>query len=174
MPRQYERQGMTIEAWMEAKSIPEPNSGCRLWEGEIRGRMGYGFVRYDGRPQRAHRVAYQLACGPIPDGMFVCHKCDVPSCVNPDHLFLGTPADNMRDMAAKGRNVTMDGATNGLARLTRESARAIFVDRRLRREIAREYGITKTSVTEIRRGQRYQKETEDLRAARAVLPDSPK
>lgn len=162
MSRQYERHGMTIEAWMEAKSIGEPNSGCYLWEGEIRGRMSYGFVRYNGRSQRAHRVAYELAKGPIPPGMFVCHKCDVPSCVNPSHLFLGTPADNMRDMAAKGRNVTMDGAGNGLARLTRDSARAIFLDGRPRRVIATEYGVSESTISDVQSGLRYQDETAGL------------
>lgn len=79
--------------------------GCWLWTGHtIRG--GYGVMRYtsSNRATTAHRISYEIHVGPIPDGMFVLHRCDVPACVNPAHLFLGTQFDNMRDMVAKGRH----------------------------------------------------------------------
>jgi hypothetical protein len=66
-------------------------------------KFGYGVIRYAGRVQKAHRVSYTLNNSPIPDGMMVCHSCDNPSCVRPDHLFLGTQQDNMDDRMAKGR-----------------------------------------------------------------------
>lgn len=66
-------------------------------------RNGYGQIEHCGRALRAHRVAYELANGPIPLGMVICHSCDNPRCVNVDHLFIGTQADNMADMVAKGR-----------------------------------------------------------------------
>jgi hypothetical protein len=97
-------------ARFHAKYIPEPNSGCWLWDGWVNGR-GYGRFGKG----LAHRISWELHRGPIPAGMNICHKCDVPPCVNPDHLFLGTQTDNMRDCARKGRlgaHVVAVGAAN--------------------------------------------------------------
>lgn len=80
---------------------PEPMSGCWLWIGVDDGDTGYG--RFGPRQHQAHRVSWLLYRGPIPAGLFVLHRCDVPRCVNPTHLFLGTQTDNVRDCIAKGR-----------------------------------------------------------------------
>jgi hypothetical protein len=93
-----------------AKYVPEPNSGCWLWTAHC-DRQGYGTLTAmpeesaKGKrwPFMAHRISFEQFRGPIPEGMCVLHKCDVPSCVNPDHLFLGSNADNMADKVAKGR-----------------------------------------------------------------------
>jgi hypothetical protein len=84
---------------------PEPNTGCWLWTGtaNMRG-YGYGSFTINKKSVNSHRVSFELFRGPIPIGMHVCHKCDVPLCVNPEHLFLGTRSDNQRDRVVKGRH----------------------------------------------------------------------
>src|SRR4249920_1044646 len=92
-------------------------AGCWEWLGH-RNYGGYGVVNVKYTKQMAHRVSYMLTRGPIPKGLFVLHRCDNPGCVRPDHLFLGTIADNSHDMALKGRS--------GRRKLTPENAYAIL------------------------------------------------
>ena len=77
--------------------------GCWEWTAYLN-KQGYGRYGIGSNVYRAHRLAFEEAYGPIPEGMFVCHKCDNPSCVRPDHLFLGTNSDNLKDCSAKGRH----------------------------------------------------------------------
>ena len=92
---------------LEAYSIPEPNTGCRLW---LMGVFpdGYGFMWANGGTRRVNRLAWELVHGPIPPGLLVCHKCDQPLCIESTHLFLGTVAENNADCVAKGREATGD------------------------------------------------------------------
>lgn len=76
---------------------------CWEWQGHC-SKGGYGVVSFSGKQILAHRASYEMNFGPIPTGHFVCHRCDNPKCVRPDHLFLGAPVDNVRDMLSKGRN----------------------------------------------------------------------
>ena len=78
-------------------------NGCWLWQ-RAKTNQGYGSLVIGGERWKAHRLAYSVFRGPIPEGLYVCHKCDVPQCVNPYHLFLGTHSDNMQDASKKGRN----------------------------------------------------------------------
>ena len=78
--------------------------GCWNWMAALDTR-GYGIVSFLGKTTKAHRIAWMMANGAIPQGMEICHKCDNQICVNPNHLFIGTHQDNMRDMTNKGRNI---------------------------------------------------------------------
>lgn len=94
---------------------PEPNSGCWLW-GASTDPNGYGQARHPtaGRTARVHRLAYEAARGPIPAGLSVLHRCDNPPCCNPDHLFLGTRAENVADMVSKGRQRRGEGRSDAV------------------------------------------------------------
>jgi len=95
--------GKTIAERIEYYSIPVPFAGCHIWTGGTNKR-GYGVISLGGQlAGMAHRAAWEVRNGAIPDGMHVLHRCDTPSCVNPDHLFLGTNRDNINDKVAKGR-----------------------------------------------------------------------
>lgn len=133
------------------EKVAEANeAGCTLW---IAGKDdGYGRFRMGDHTVLAHRLAWEMQNGPIPEGMCVCHRCDVPSCVNVDHLFLGTHDDNMADRHAKGRNPRTVGTLNGRAKLSESDVIAIFNSPGLQREIAAQYGITQVQVSQIKRG----------------------
>lgn len=95
----------SLEERFASHVAPEAITGCWLWLGKP-DKHGYGRINVGGRAgkaQFAHRVSWELHRGSIPNGMGVLHHCDTPSCVNPDHLFIGTQSDNMRDARAKGR-----------------------------------------------------------------------
>ena len=127
-----------------------PTTGCILWTGK-RDKDGYGTLSWQKQPRRAHRMAWEIAHGPIPAGLFVCHTCDVPSCVNPDHLFLGTPADNMRDRDRKGRLATRPGVKMWNAKLTDSDIQAMRRSPEPQAKIAAAFGINQGQVSKIRR-----------------------
>lgn len=102
----------------------EDERGCWEFSGH-KNRQGYGRARVKGKLTRMHRWSYDLVKGPIPPGLHVLHKCDNPPCINPDHLFLGTDEDNVRDREAKGRGVRKKGTSHWKSQLTEEDVKAI-------------------------------------------------
>ena len=170
------REALEVRFWAKVdRSQPE---GCWLWTA-TRSR-GYGRFSVGGRLVRAHRFAWELTQGPVTNGLHVLHRCDTPACVNPSHLFLGTPMDNAHDRDAKGRQRTPKGEDHylrirsrlnprpkpplrgrargergGNAKLTEADVRAIR-DARARGEsqatLSKRYGVGQTTVSAIVRG----------------------
>jgi transposase-like protein len=143
-----------LSAQFEAFTHPEPNSGCWLWGGSV-DRRGYGQMRVTGKTLRyASHVALELDGRPVPKGMCACHHCDNPACVNPAHLFVGTPKENTRDMMRKGRHVPPPRT----CKLTPDDVRAI----RLRlasgeagTRIAAAFGVGHPSIYAIKAGRTW-------------------
>lgn len=132
---------------LDRASIPEPNSGCVLWAEACNDR-GYGVINIERRQYKAHRLAWEATNGPIPDDLFVCHKCDVRACINPAHLFLGTQQKNLADMTAKGRRSR--GTPQG--KLTPEQVLAIRSASGSQYKIAEQFGIHQATVSWIKSG----------------------
>jgi DNA-binding transcriptional regulator YiaG len=127
---------------------------CWEWGGSVRNR--YGAFWLNGKNQRAHRVSYELASGEaIPDGMFVCHRCDNRLCVNPAHLFLGTHAHNMTDRNAKGRQAR--GTRHAMAKIGPDEVENIRANKMNLTQvcIAEVFGISQSQVSKILRNESW-------------------
>lgn len=138
------------------KVMPPNARGCKLWFGG-KDKKGYGII-WGGTGvgyRFAHRIAWELAHGTIPKGMCICHTCDVPSCVNVEHLFLGTQQDNLEDMRSKGRHVS--GSRHGNHKLTDEDVLFIKQKRDMKGiELANMFKVTPAHISNIRNGKRRQ------------------
>lgn len=141
----------SIRASIEDLSVPEPNTGCWLWIGCV-GDTGYPSIsrkKLGGR-KNAHRVSYEEYKGKIPEGMVVCHSCDTKICVNPDHLWIGTQAQNLADCQEKGRNAR--GERQHLTTLADSDIpriRRLVREGRSQSSVSREYGVSITAVHNI-------------------------
>jgi hypothetical protein len=146
------------------KFIPEPNSGCWLWTGSqcsgygivMRPRAGHG-VRARSRQLLAHRLAYEAANGPIPDGLQIRHICDTSFCINPDHLEPGTHQDNMDDKVKRGRSARLVGERNPRAKLTREQAELVRRGKRYGSGLyfAKLFGLSVAQIRRVQRGENW-------------------
>lgn len=132
----------------QRKFMPEPNSGCWLWTaGNVR---RYGRCFHAGTVQGVTRIIYRIANGEIPpDKPFICHKCDTPECINPDHLVAGSHQDNMDDMVARDRHPRQRGVEKGLAILADEDVIEIRNLKRAGvsyRALARKFNVGKSTI----------------------------
>lgn len=147
---------------LESELRPKMKELCWLWIG---GKMRKGYGRFTSGKKNhllAHRIAWQLTNGPIPEGMCVLHRCDNPACVNPAHLWLGTVQDNNQDMIEKGRFAPPEkhanpGEKNPSAKLTWDQVRAI---RRVRAyysqtELGSAFGVSQRTISFILRGEHW-------------------
>lgn len=137
----------------------QKSQGCWLWQAGTRGKTGYGAFKYEGKTVDSHRVSYILAHGTIPDGMLVCHSCDVKLCVNPAHLFAGTYKDNWQDAVDKriikmigtelSRKLT-DGQVREVRKLYKRGVRGSGCE-----SLAKIFPISHTSIRAIVSGKSY-------------------
>lgn len=153
---------LTARFWLSVTK--KQSDECWEWTGR-RNADGYGVITVRSHPvfrcreQLAHRVSWYLGAGSLPDGAQVLHRCDNPPCINPSHLWLGTPRDNMRDCAAKGR--TGGGGPRGEssphAKLTEEQVRRIreLAGIVAQRKIAKLFGVCQTTVGKIIRSENW-------------------
>jgi DNA-binding transcriptional regulator YiaG len=121
--------------------------------GRHRDKLGYVRMYHNGRMTYAHRVAWEEVNGPIPNGLCVCHKCDNPSCINVEHLFLGTKAQNSADMVAKRRQSF--GERRPGTKFTEEDIRFIRSSEMNQPQLAKHFGITQAAVSNIIRRRRW-------------------
>jgi hypothetical protein len=152
-----------VRFWLKVE-VPAGFTGCWLWTGALT-RSGYGRMAVNeyGEPKRlaqAHRVAWELFNGSIPEGLNVLHQCDTPPCVNPGHLFLGTQADNVADMVTKGRHGhgRVVGEEHPRAKLSAAQVAEIRVRHaagETGRILAREFGVGDSQMSRIVRGQSW-------------------
>lgn len=143
---------MTLRQRFESKI--DRSGDCHLWKGS-RTAAGYGRIGANTESLYAHRLSYALNIGPVGE-FHVLHRCDNPSCVNPDHLFLGTNADNVKDMMMKGRDNAPKGVDCAKAKLTRKQVRVIRSSDKTHRALGVEYDISHNAIGRIKRGESYQ------------------
>lgn len=135
------RGSLSARFWAKVNKGP----GCWLWTGADKP-QGYGCVHVDGSTRTAHRIAYELAVGPIPEGAVVMHLCDVPKCVNPAHLRVATQGENVRDMVEKGRQ----RHASTYRRVGEAERKAIMSAEGTISDIARRFGRGRSTVRRIR------------------------
>ncbi|WP_341918621.1 HNH endonuclease [Polaromonas sp. YR568] len=145
------------DSYLDEKVVRLPFSGCWIWMGYTNA-GGYGSMSAPGGNQLVHRAMYEKHAHKNASGLYVCHACDVPSCVNPDHLFIGTPTDNARDRASKGRSAPKYGEFSGRAKLNERAVREIREMRKLGafpKDMAPIYGVSISTISNVATGKTW-------------------
>ena len=126
-------------------------NNCWNWIARTNGKGKYGRFSINGKDESAHRISWIIHFGQIPKGLYVCHKCDNPKCVNPKHLFLGTHLENMQDMQNKGRNIVFKGEKNGRSKLKKEQVLEIrkIGNNLSYNQIARKFNVNAKTISDI-------------------------
>lgn len=122
--------------------------GCHYWTRPLH-KSGYAYLYFKGTTYLVSRLAYTIYKGPIPQGFYICHHCDNPACVNPNHLFAGTPKQNVIDMLNKKRNTPLRGENNGQAKLSNKQAdevKRLHKEGKTQVEISRIFGVHKSTI----------------------------
>ena len=146
-----------FEKRFRAKYVVDNESGCWVWTASLAGR-GYGQIKIPGTRKQdyAHRVAYRLFVGQIPDGLNVLHRCDNPRCVNPQHLFTGTKGDNSQDMKSKGRHLYGERNTEHVLFETDVRAiKALLAAGLPQKYIAEKFGVHQMTISRINQKKRW-------------------
>lgn len=144
-----------IAAFIDAKSIPCPATGCHIWTGALTAK-GYPTMKLGRLPnQHPHRAAYELAKGPLPAGMYALHRCDLRCCVNPDHIFPGTKGDNNTDRARKGRNAVIVGTQRYNAKLNDDLVRQMRVSDLSDHYWSKRTGVSQAHINTVRAGKKW-------------------
>lgn len=139
---------------IENAVFPVTECGCWIWMKHT-DENGYGTIRVNGKMMKAHRASYVAARGEIKSGMKVLHRCDVRCCVNPDHLFLGTQRDNVRDMFHKCRAANVHGERNPNSKLTHEQVSEIKRSALGCVALSKEYGVSASIISAIKLGKNW-------------------
>ena len=145
---------LSLRERFELQYMPVPWSGCWLWIGHV-GSRGYGYIKDHYKTKLAHRISYQLFRGKIPAMLQVCHSCDIPDCVNPAHLFLGTSQENTADKMTKGRYKCLTGELHPGAKLTAADIKIIRASSELGIELAKRFSVSPSTISQIRHYRRW-------------------
>lgn len=154
------RQKLRKSLWDRLHEKLEPNSnGCWLWTASVK-EYGYGIIGLGRRGQgtaKTHRVAWELYNGPIPEGLCILHKCDVPRCCNPDHLYAGTLKQNAQDTVNRGRNFRPNNRAerSSSSKLTIDQVNDIRKKEMTQIKYAKKYNVSRSCVAEIWRGKNW-------------------
>lgn len=174
MARLKEDHGPDVQFWSMVDI--RADNDCWEWCG-TRSSLGYGHLTRKKGTRKAHRIAYEIAVGPIPVGMVICHRCDNPACCNPSHLWAGSQSENMKDCWIKGRMAapvaTSETALRGSrcvhAKLSDEDVRKIYASTENEKVIAKKFGVSKTTVHNIKVGRTWSHLTGAARVAAMAL-----